>query len=367
MKMRTLIVILLSVFMIGFVVDDAEAQRRRRKPQGKYAKRKRTSKKLSHYRGGSRGFGRFKPYAYLGANINTGNYFGDLAPINKAASTNISFTRPGFGFHAGYKFHHSMAIRAGLNWVRLYGDDFAADPNSEDSFLRYARNLSFRNDITELSLGFEFSFMPNYGGADQRQPVNGYFFLGAALFLHNPMGKVPESDFQSDNTGATPAPSAGEWVSLRDLGTEGQNLGITPAYSTTELAIPFGIGLGFRVPGTNLNLGAEFGARFTFTDYIDDVSTNYVGLDQFDDDLARIMSDRSGEPTSSQGNPREIDLLNIGNNTPHGFYSSTSLGGGFDGEIRGNPDNNDMYLMTQIRLTYFIGRLGGIKTGAKFR
>lgn len=350
MKLKSLLVIILSVAMLG-LADNAEAQRR-----NKYKKRRQTNRKVSHYKGGVRGYGRFEPYIFVGANINAGNYFGDLAPVNKAASTDVSFTRPGFGLWGGYKFHHSLAVTAGINWVRVFGDDFASDPGSEDGFARYARNLSFRNDIKEFRVALQIFLIPNYGGPNQRLPFNAYLSLGVAVFHHQPKGKVPDFDYQAEGLNATTAaPQAGEWVNLKPLGTEGQNLGVVEAYKNIELSLPVAIGAQMRIPNTQLTGGLEFGIRYLFTDYIDDVSTNYVGLDQFDDDLARIMSDRSSEPISSQGNSRDLANAGIHNLSAHGYYSSSFIGGGYDGSKRGNPDDNDMIFVTQIKVSYVLG------------
>ena len=350
MKLNSLLVVFLSVAMLG-LADSADAQRR-----NKYKARKQTNKKLSRYKGGARGYGRFEPYFYVGASINAGNYFGDLAPVNRAASTDVSFTRPGIGFFAGYKFHHSLALRAGLNWVRVFGDDFASDPGSEDSYPRYARNLSFRNDIKEFQAGIEIYLLPNYGGPRQRLPMNAYLFIGGAVYHHEPMGQVPDADYQTALDGSAPAPQAGEWVKLRPLGTEGQNYGEGEEYSNIQFAIPISVGGHIRIPSTNLTAGIEFGIRYLFTDFIDDVSGNYFGLDRFDgdDDLARIMSDRSAEPVSINGGDRDLSGAGI-NNATTGFNSSSLIGGGFDGAIRGNPDDNDMIFVTQLKLTYVIG------------
>lgn len=352
MKMRSFILIVLSIMMIG-LANNADAQRR-----SKYKKRKQTNKKISHYKGGQRGFGRFHPYLFAGAQLNAGNYFGDLAPVNKKASTDVSFTRPGFGLEAGYKFHNSIAVRAGLNWVRVSAEDFSADPTSEAGLPRYARNLSFRNDIKEFQLGVEISLLPNYGGVDQRLPLNGYLFIGGAVFLHEPMGKVPDFDYQTDPTGGTAAPQAGEWVKLRPLLTEGQE------YKNVEFSIPIALGATMRLPGTNLNASLEFGFRYLFTDYIDDVSSNYVGLDQFTDPVARILSDRSAEATSFKGDARDLAGLGI-NNSATGFYSSGFIGAGTQDAIRGNPDNNDMIFVTQLKVRYLLS--SAPKRSAKFR
>lgn len=361
MKLKSLLVIILSVAMLG-LADSAEAQRK-----NKYKKRRKTNRKVSHYKGGARGYGRFEPYYFVGANVNAGNYFGDLAPVNKAASTDISFTRPGFGLFGGYKFHHSLAITAGINWVRVFGDDFASDPGSENSFARYARNLSFRNDIKEFRVALQVYLLPNYGGPGQRMPINAYLSLGASVFHHDPQGKVPDADYQSALDGSVAAPQAGEWVKLRPLGTEGQNLGIVEPYKSIEFAIPVAVGAQIRIPNTQLTAGLELGFRYLFTDYIDDVSSRYVGLDQFTDPLARIMSDRSTVPVSSKGDARNLTNLTF---IPRDFNGTTyniegNLGSGTDGSVRGNPDNNDMIFITQIKVSYAIG--GKTRRRAKYR
>ncbi|MEP1034314.1 hypothetical protein [Ekhidna sp.] len=359
MQLKRLLVIILSIAMLG-LADNAEAQR------NKYKKRRQTNKKVSHYKGGVRGYGRFEPYYFVGANINAGNYFGDLAPVNKAASTDVSFTRPGFGLYGGYKFHHSIAVTAGLNWVRVFGDDFTSDPTGEKSFPRYARNLSFRNDIKELRVAVQLFLLPNYGGPSQRLPFNAYLSVGASVFHHEPQGKVPEADYQSAQDGSVAAPQAGEWVKLRPLGTEGQNLGIIEPYKSIEFAIPVAIGAQIRIPNTQLTAGLELGFRYLFTDYIDDVSGNYVSLDQFTDPLARIMSDRSTVPFSSKGEARDLTNLRIINNSGvHNYFIEGNLGSGIDGSIRGNPDDNDMIFVTQIKVSYVLG--GTTRKRAKYR
>jgi hypothetical protein len=348
MLLKRIIPFLLSLVLIAFSFD-ADAQR------NKYKKRRQTNKAVSKYRGGRSGWGRFIPYTFYGANINAGNYFGDLAPASKAGSTDISFTRPGFGAFIGYKFHNMVAVRASFNWIRIAADDFTADPGQEESFQRYARNLSFRNDIKELSAGFKISLIANHGSFQQRPPINAFMYIGAAAILHEPRGKVPEFDYQADPSGNTPAPNAGEWVKLRELGTEGQNIGIVEPYSNLTFAIPITLGAELRIPRTNFSAGLEAGIRYTFTDYLDDVSTNYVAdLNSLDPNgtnpLARIMSDRSAEPTSSNGDARITQGISYV--TDQNGYRRW-IGAASDLSIRGGADN-DYYFVTQLSLTYFV-------------
>ncbi|NQZ76607.1 MAG: hypothetical protein HRT61_10945 [Ekhidna sp.] len=359
MKLRNFLVIILSIAMLG-LADHADAQRR-----NKYKKRRKNNKKLSSYKGSSRSSGKFEPFLFAGGQINTGNYFGDLAPVSRAGSADISLTRPGFGLSAGYQFHSSVAVVADLNWVRVFGDDFSADLGAEESFARYARNLSFRNDIKEFRLAFQFFFLPNSGGPRRLPPINAYISLGAAVFHHSPMGKVPDADYQSALDGSVPAPTEG-WVPLRPLGTEGQNLGIGSPYGEFEFSVPVAIGAQLKLPGLPFIAGAEFGIRYLFTDYIDDVSGNYVDLDRFDDPLARIMSDRSTVPSSSLGESRDLTNLRLINNSgAHDFFIEGNVGSGVDGTQRGNPDNNDLIFITQFKLSYIIG--GTNRRRAKYR
>ncbi|REE01681.1 DUF6089 family protein [Marinoscillum furvescens] len=352
---------LVLIFLAGAL--DADAQRRNR-----YKKRRSKNKRMSSYRGGMVG-AKFRPYSYLSANVNALNYFGDLAPVNKAASTDINFTRPGMGINVGHRFTPHLAVRAGFNYGRLKGDDVTSDPNAEDSRARYVRNLHFRNDIKELHMGFEIYLMPNYGGPNMRPDINIYLLVGAAVFHHEPKALVPEFDYTTGGT--EPAPQAGEWVKLRKLGTEGQliNSGSVKnsAYSPIQLAIPIGVGINLRLPGP-FNAGIEFGYRYLFTDYIDDVSDRYVPFYMLEDDLTRIMSDRAAEPTAAWANV-ERTSVQVGSTThPDGqtYYGSPYIGGGLDekGAIRGNRDDNDMFFMTSLRISMILGQT---RSSAKFR
>ena len=347
MKLKSILAIFLSVFLLSLAYN-ADAQK------NKYKKRRQNNKKISRYSGSRFSAGRFQPYFYVGGGINAGNYFGDLAPLPRRASTDVSFTRPGFGVFGGYKVNHTLGIRAGLNWVRVFGDDASTDPSNNENIGRYIRNLSFRNDIKEFQLGLEIYLLPNYGGPNQRLPINGYIFLGGAVFHHEPMALVPDFNYQTGGVNSTdPIDQAGEWVKLRPLETEGVS------YSNIEFSIAVAVGATMRLPGTPLNATLEIGIRYLFTDYIDDVSSReYPDLASFTDPLARALSDRSAIPFDSKGNARDLSGFTISQGAD-GFYSASR------GDIRGNPDGNDLLMMTQLKLTYIMG--GVIKRRAKYR
>jgi hypothetical protein len=351
-------ILLVSVlFLAGILItEDAMAQR-----GNKYKRRKNKSKNISNYRGGVVG-GKFRPYSWAGASINALNYYGDMAPLNRAASTDISFTRPGFGLSYSYLYHQRFAVRGNLSWGLLRGDDNTADFNEEANAPRYYRNLSFRNNIWELSGGVQAYLFPEFNGPTYRNAFNFYLFVGVGVISHNPKGLVPEYDYQRYGPDAAniPAaqddrpPQAGEWVSLRDLGTEGQNLlDGASVYSRMELVIPVAIGATVRLPG-NFNAAFEIGYRHTFTDYLDDVSGSYVDYNRFENRLARIMADRSGEPVAAVTGVERAVGGQITEKYPE-YWAHRDIGGGAaEGSIRGNPNDDDVYLVTQIRLTYII-------------
>lgn len=362
--MRRTILIVFLLLPALFASEEAYGQYRR-----KSKARQERNRKISAYRGERIStVSRFSRYHSVGVNINALNYFGDIAPLAKAVSTDISFTRPGFGFTHTYRWHKSVNIRSGLNWGRLKGDDYeSADPQNDASLPRYTRNLSFRNDTKELSIIVEVDLLPNPGGPTSRLPIAPYVFAGGAVFHHNPKGLVPASDRNGN-----PLPDAGKWIALKSLGTEGQQSDQydNKPYSNFQYAIPFGIGSRFRLPGP-FDAAFEIGYRLLFFDYLDDLSGRYVDPGAFgSNELARTMADRSLEAISSSGSPRDVDFV-------VGRYGSGSRvseidgqpynlipGWGFEGDIRGNPDNNDQYIMTQIRLMYIIGK---VRRSAKFR
>jgi hypothetical protein len=346
MHLKRLIAIILTLLCL-FIAEDADAQRK-----NQYQKRRTKNKQISHYRGGRVSSSRFAPYSYVGVSANALNYFGDLAPTAKSLSSDLSFTRPGFGIFYGHKFHHSISYRVAFNYGRIKGDDISADPSSEVDAPRYYRNLSFRNDIKELSATVKIDLLPNYGGPQSRMLINGYVFAGVAVFHHEPKGLVPDLEYQTDFNNPQQPAQSGEWVKLRPLGTEGQNFGEGKKYSPFQLAIPMGIGgEAFLTP--KLSLGLEFGVRKLFFDYIDDVSGSYADLDKFTDPLGRIMSDRSLEAKAVwNGEARNIPAGHLG--VYNGYNVSGHLGSGESGNKRGGSESKDVYFMTQIKLIYIL-------------
>lgn len=326
---------------------------------------KKNNKRMSNFKGKKNTFDKNKRYNYIGFTVNSLNYFGDLSPLSKALSTDISFTRPGFGLTFAHRFGPRYTFRGDFMYGTLSGSDFeSADPSDEIAKFRYVRNLHFRNRIKELTLTAVFDLFKNEASYITRAAWTPYAYLGLSVLHHNPKAYVAED---------SGLPEAGSWVELKPLGTEGQNgdildtdvnAGIKP-YKNIQIAIPFGIGIRYKL-NQAMDLSFEMGTRYLFFDYIDDVSANYVDVSRFSDPLAAYMSDRSRELTDAvTGDVRDAAIINdvtggtVGQATPFSGYGTE-----FRDNVRGNKNDNDVYMVATIRVTYI---LGGKFMKAKFR
>ncbi|HBH22703.1 MAG TPA: hypothetical protein DDY13_04690 [Cytophagales bacterium] len=365
MKIRIFVLSLLTLLFVLNMEVDAQSHKMKKG----YLKKK--NKFVSKYKGGSIHFTKNKRYLSFGVNVNALNYFGDLAPNPGIGSTDISFTRPGFGIMASYRYTPALSIVAGLNWGRLRGDDFeSADPYDESGSYRYVRNLSFRNDIYEFMAGVQYDFIPNHGTFLNRLKIVPYAFAGVSLIYHNPKAQVPDVNVFTGET----MPNAGEWVALKPLGTEGQYsdaYDVKP-YSLIQPAIPLGIGGRFAV-NQRLDLSLEIGYRILFTDYIDDVGGLYVDLGALDSDLARVMSDRSREEVAvNSGIRRDENAISEATLAPYDYVSKYNgetyrvypgYGDEHPDNLRGDQSNDQLFVTT-IRISYI---LTGSFQRAKFR
>jgi len=359
---------LLVVFLAGVMLSPTHAQLNRRKI-------KKNNKAMRKFHGNKNTFTKEKKYSYLAFSINTMNYLGEIAPKSQWGSTKIGNTRPGFSLTYGHRFGPRYSVRGSFSYGRLLGDDNkVADPNGANSKYRWIRNSSFRNDIMELSAVAVIDWFKNEGSYLSRVNLTPYFLAGIAVFHHNPKAKVPSEYVLPANTAPTAFTNAGEWVALQPLGTEGQhaellesdaNYGIKP-YSLWQISIPIGIGARYRLADA-LDISVDISVRWLFTDYIDDISRNYVDLGVLDSDLARAMSNRSRDPLSASGDARDLSGWNTITYTGRdGIDYEVINGFGEEGPTynRGGSSINDIYFVTSFRIAYV---LGGKFRRAKFR
>jgi opacity protein-like surface antigen len=242
------------------------------------------------------------------------NYSGDLQ------AKRFTLEQSNFAFGAGLKYDvtPNLAFRLAFN----HGTIEADDKRNNDPLLR-ARNLSFTSKITEGSLLLEYTLL----NLEERR-VSPYIYSGLTVFHFNP--------YAYD--------TVGNKIYLQPLGTEGQGMAQyadRKPYKLTQLAIPVGVGIKFRI-SDNTVLGYEVTLRKTFTDYLDDVSKTYV--DQFA--LAQAHGLKAVEMAYRGGEVKG------GNTTYPG-----------DGTVRGGSKYKDWYYFTGFTIYIGLGSGGSGSLG----
>ena len=242
----------------------------------------------------------------LGLTCGVTYYIGDLNPTKHYPT--------GTALAYGALFRYNCTERYAFRLQGLKGMLQASDANSADSLQQF-RNLSFRAKLFEVSGLLEINFFPYRTGRkkDDIRRWTPFVFFGLAYFHANPQAELN-----------------GTWFDLQPLGTEGQmSSSGGESYKVDQVSIPFGAGMKFNIKRLDLQL--EWGLRKTSTDYIDDVSGDYVdnSLLAFENgDLAATFADRSGTADS-------------GLNT---------------GRSRGDSGTRDWYQYTGLSLTFILGR-----------
>lgn len=290
-------------------------------------------------------------YLAVGLQLNASNYYGDLNPANARFNTDIGLTRVGFGIHAVKKINSFTYLRGSITTGRIVGDDnTSANPNDDLARYRYIRNLHFRNRIWEFSVMAVFDIIPNQGLYYRRRKITPYAFVGIGVALHSPEARGPGV---LSNT----------WVPLRDLGTEGQGQpGYAKKYSLMQPVIPMGLGVKVRLD-YRWDLSMEVGMRYTFTDYLDDVS----GLFPDPGDLPNGVyefTNRTLEPNSVfSGDSRQEQINRLSSNLQLGLITfigtdglpyQTFNGYGRKGDQRGGSKVDDFYVFTGFHLNYLL-------------
>lgn len=241
------------------------------------------------------------------------------------------------GIYGRYTHLPGLSFRLSIANGTLYANDVwnksgaqGAASFSDDYVQRYYRNLDVKTTVWESSLMVEISPMELFTNWEYSRMAHSrfqpYLMVGVGGMYFNPRGSYTKN-YETDYK---------EWVDLRPLHTEGQNFdkaGYPVNYNQYAIIIPAGIG--FRVDmGRGLGLGLEYVTRYTFTDYLDDVSGQYIDPLRFDiaylgdnvkADMAKKMADKSFE---------------LAPGTKHDA-----------GQYRGDPKNKDMY--STISLNFF--------------
>ncbi len=231
-------------------------------------------------------------------------YFGDLNE-----DYGFKFVRPAFGAFVRLHLNPYISIKGAVNYTRVgYADKYSSNPYNQK------RNLSFQSNVFEAVVQAEFNFF-RFTTGEVGNRWTPYLTGGVGAFYYNPFTELD-----------------GKKYYLKPLGTEGQNsIAGNRAYHKVAMCFPVGVGFKYWLrPG--MNIGFEVADRLTLTDYLDDVSTTYVGSNYFPNDPqtqnpAYYLQDRSIEidPSDPLGRP---------------------------GKQRGNSSTKDQYLMFMVNLSF---------------
>jgi hypothetical protein len=248
----------------------------------------------------------------LGGNKGNGSKF--------LKDVNWNYSKPCVGLYASATHRDIIAIRLAFNWGSLTGSDSVLKGQDDLATLRYMRNLNFRTNILEGSIVMEFH--PLYLDQKFSPSMSPYLILGMGLFSFNPETYIN-----------------GAWISLQPLHTEGQGFREYPQrmeYKLRQINIPVGLGAKYELSNLMV-LRLEFDYKILCTDYLDDVSKQYIDPALFNKyypaqkaQLAQRLADRTSE-------------LDPSHHT-------------IPGAIRGNPSNNDAYFSIQLKLGLILNR-----------
>ena len=283
----------------------------------------------------------FEPYSTVSVGLGTSNYYGDLAPYSTPIQSTFYMMRWNVGANYTRHFTPRLAARVGFAWARIASDDETLNRGGKPNSLNYVRNLHFRNDLKEFSLIGIFNLKADGRNGVRRADFMPYLFGGLAIVAHNPKAKTPEN-FEKRT-----------WVSLQPIGTEGQGQpGYDKPYSLVTLAIPFGFGLKWKI-NDRFDFGAEAGFRFTFSDYLDDVSTKYADPAVLRNELAQALSNRSLEEISARKLINRKDAVrSILKLDPSADPFTEPIENYDVGDFRGNAQRKDAYLLGIFYLNY---------------
>ncbi len=238
------------------------------------------------------------------------NYQGDLQ------DKRYTFNQAHFGGALGLSY--DLSEHFSIRGVASLGKVSANDKYGRNK----ERNLSFTSKIYEAQLGLEYFITPL-----DEHALTPYIFASLAVFHFSP--------YTFDSTGHK--------YFLSPLSTEGEGfIAGKSNYNRSPLAIPFGGGVKLAL-SEKINVGLEVGFRKLFTDYLDDVSGNYV-------DQSLLLANRGA---------KAVELAYRGGELKSGSQVYPPAG-----TQRGSSKYKDWYYFSAITVSFAIGNNGfGQKSG----
>jgi hypothetical protein len=216
-------------------------------------------------------------------------------------------------------YKNVVSFRTEFTWGVVKASDNVLSSVKETTLGRYERNLNFYSTVFEIMAAVEIHplyISQKYGPNQKLHRFSPYLMGGLGFFVYNPRTQLN-----------------GAWINLQPLRTEGQGFTEYPdrkPYKLKQFNFPIGGGVRFKlIP--NINISAECVYRILNTDYLDDVSTNYVERKLFRKYLDPTIV---GNAEALYDRQREINPNHVTN----------------VGDIRGNPKKNDSYFSLSFKV-----------------
>ena len=267
----------------------------------------------------------FGPTFFLG---DLGGHRGKGTPFLK--DLNLQLTKVMKGAFVSIYPAEWFGFRIAAQYTFVEGKDEIINTDGEDELYRKQRNLDFKSNMFELYAAAEVYplMLMHINHPDYQPRYRPYLLAGIGLFRFNPKGSITD---QNGNV---------TWHELAPLKTEGQGFeeyASRKPYSLTQLNIPMGAGIRYLAT-ERITVAIELLYRKTFTDYIDDLSTDYIDPNLFDKYLsasdANIAKQIHDKAFTSfvPGSPRFVA-----------------------GYQRGNPKFNDAYFSFALKIGLRLG------------
>jgi Domain of unknown function (DUF6089) len=274
----------------------------------------------------------------LGFTLAPSNFLGDLGGNLGRGTTflkdnNFSQTRMMFGAHLTAMPTDWLGFRFAANFGSISGKDNIIKGKGGLEEARYNRNSDFKSSIAEGFVAAEIypTVFFEEDPSDVFHKIRPYGMIGIGAFHFNPKGLDPKTN---------------DWVALAPLHTEGQTFDEypdRPAYSLTSMIIPMGVGFKYFA-SENTAISFEIVHRKTFSDYIDDVSTQYVDPALFDKYFGA-------------GSPKAELAKRMANKSLGNVYKA--------GDKRGTATNKDAYYSVGFKISFTLNSDRGYRNSTR--
>lgn len=244
-------------------------------------------------------------------------YLGEIGGKDKDARPSIAdlrlkSSRPSFGIFVRKKYKKWLSVKLAAEYIRISGADSLSTIAG-----RAGRNLSFINDLKVITVQPNFYFFQTQDFAragNARVDFRAFAFTGFSFIISDPKAKYQGATYK-----------------LRELKTEGQS----KPYSKFTYGVPVGLGMDYTFDRKH-RVGLEFCWNQTFSDYLDDISTVYADPSTLSSPIAVALANRRGEVN------------------PVKESSVASRDQYYPGQIRGNPNLNDSFVLTSLSYSYVL-------------